>query len=669
MQDLKKQTAIRLAQEQEQTRLFPSLLQTQSAAGSDFKILPDQQDLKSQPYSYHQQVVADSIDMKPQGTSVGVQNAGNMSTGLVNLGNDVVIHKGHVVRPLQPLVQYHHHGEMQRADSIGGATSSSTSQTVDAHGRYNPGRTISKGSSPFSAVSTSVTTNSHLGNSTPHMQSSKAKLPHGLTVKELKEMTKARLQNGSQAPDSVEQSFVQPMLANREPSPSYLHRHHQAIEVSSRSHILQNHPPGFAPVNRVLPQSLHDQHLQTLPSRFQSYPSNSSTNSGGFLPEHDQGAFSHVRDSWQQHSKPDTWDTASVASVNSTLGSEYYGSESAYGGTAGDDFSEVSFTRTRSYRTAGDDLNETSFACTRSFPSGPGLCSDQDVPSSFATGGLSFDMAMQSLPNRRRACTLSPRPGLLHLHEDWPLERMSGVPEMTIPTYDDSHRTQSVPRRLSVEFDARTRSYSGTGTPNEAMHGQLNGFSGHLNRPRTSSAPTITSSYMNGGVDNFQDSESFSRLFTGGLGTFVIDNVLNTSDTCLSAGNEFASVFRNPTNSSAAMTHLESPSSGILRSGTNPWASGPSASYTTTTSADDNAALAKDLGAMLQLNGHEQTPTSDGFVHNVDPEVSLLSSLRGGISGSADFLYSDLGAAMRASPYNRGPYNPNMGSNDQSQRY
>lgn len=663
---MKKQTAIRLAQEQEQTRLFPNLLQPQAGGELGFKILPDQQDLKSQPHTHRQQVAADRIDVKLQGTSAVGHNTGNMSTGLDSSGNDLIVHKRHVVHPLQPLVQYHHHGETPRAEPIGGSIPSSTRHAVDAHGRYNPGSTLSSGSSSFSVVSTSATTHSHLGHCAPNKQSSKSKLPHGLTVKELKEMTKARLQNGSQAPDSVDQSFIQPMLVHREPSPSYLHRHHQATEVSSRPHMLQHHPPGFAPTNRVLPQSLYDQHLPTVPSRFQPYPSNSSTNSGGFLPEHNQGAFSQVRDSWQP--KPDTWDTVSVASVNSTIGSEYYGSESAYGGI-GDDFSEVSFTRPRSYRTTCDDFNETPFARTRSFPSGPGLCSDQDVPSSFATGGLYFDMAMQSLPNRRRACTLSPRPGLLHLHEDRPLERMSGVPELTIPTYDDSHRTQSVPRHSSVEFDARARSYSGGGAPNETMHGQLNGFSGQLNRPRTSSAPTITSSYINGGVDNIQDSESFSRLFTGGMGNFMINNVLQTGDSCHSAGNEFASVFRNPVIPSDTMSYLESPSSGILRSGTNPWASGHSASYTTSASADDNAAFAKDLGAMLQLNGHEQIGMNDDFVHNIDPEVSLLSSLREGIGGSSDFLYSDLGVAMRDSPFNQGPSFSDKGSNNQSHCY
>ena len=641
---------MRLAQEQEQTKFFPSLHQRR---GGDrgMQSLPEQQQAMSQSYVYHPQgVLAAHGGIDPRLLYEGIQDTCNIGSGRgpTNPGSSGVQHHAHMVQSHQPTTQqYHRQLELQRSESLGGSRVPSTRYPVDSHARFASSRN-SVNSANGSATSISVVSNNVVTLSLDNSKSSNTKLPHGLTVQELKEMTKARLQTDPLAPDHPEQTFSAQCSSARVPSPSYLHHQQQLPDVSSRSHMLQNILPGLMLGSHPMRQSYHDQH-QTLhmpagPPGFQSVPSKSSLNSGVVLSDpHTHGSIVQGRDSCQhQQPKHDTWETASVASMNSTIGSEYFGSESANGGTGGDEFSEVSFTRTRSY------------------PSAYGLSNEQDIASSFGTGSSFFDPQSQSLPNRRRACTLSPRPGLLDLHEDRPLGRMSGVPELAIPNYEASNRNSMIsPRHPSIEsFDNRVRSYSG-GTSNEGVHEtHFNGSNGQFNRPRTSSAPSITSSYFHSGDSNFQDSGSFSRLFSGDLTNSVVGNALNSSDTCVSAGSEFASVFRS---SSSGISQ----SSVLPRNNTNPWASSvTSTSFATAVSADDEAALAKDLGSMLRLSGTDRNLVGDNFVDKIDPEVSVLLSLRGGSPAGSLNLYSDLGSATLSSPFDPRSFNPNVASND-----
>lgn len=637
---------MRLAQEQEQTKFFPSLHQRR---GGELGIqsLPEQQQAMNQPYVYHPQDVYDAhggIGLRSLYEGVPPGNLGS-GRGRTNPGSSSMEHHSHIVQSHQPTMQqYHRQLEMKRSESQGGSRIPSTRYSVDSHSRFASSRT-SVNSATGTTSSLSVASNNVATLTQDSFKSSNTKLPHGLTVQELKEMTKARLESDPLATASTEKTFSAPNLSARVPSPSYPHHQHKFPDVSSRSHMLQNVPSGLMLGSHPMLQSFHDQHhishMPAGPPGFQSVPSKSSLNSGVILSDHHiQGSIVQRRDSWQyQQPKLDTWETASVASMNSTIGSEYFGSESANGVTGGDEFSEVSFTRTRSYQ------------------SGPGLSCEQDIGSSFGTGSTFFDSQSQSIPNRRRACTLSPRPGMLNLHEDRPLGRMSGVPELAIPIYEASNRNSFIsPRHSSTESnDNRVRSYSG-GTSNEGVHGiPFNGLAGQFNRPRTSSAPCTKLSYFQSG-DTFQDSGSFSRLFNGDLTNSVVRNAPNASDTCVSDENDLTSVFRS---SSSGIPQLDSPSAAFPRNNTNPWASSASTSF----SADDDAALAKDLGSMLCLSGNDRNLVGDNFVDKIDPEVSVLMSLRGGSPAGSSPLFSDLGSAT-LSPFHPRSFNPDVTLND-----
>jgi len=662
MEDLKKQTAIRLAQEQEQTQFFPTFHQCRGSGGRSMHSLPEQKQALSQSYTFpHQAVVAHNSmdpcvmyevmqDMGGLGIGIGATSPGCGPNGIQQHALPTQIHHSTIQQQYQLF-------EMQQSESFEGISPSGARYGIDARGRYPPARTSGSGSSSsFSVASAKAVSMSHSDSpGAPQNKSSKAKLPHGLTVQELKEMTKARLQTDPLAPDIVDLPFSHATLPTRESPQSFLNQLH-AHDLPPRSQISHNPTSGFVQVNRPMPPSRQDRqkpmNTPTGPPGFQSFPSNSPLQSGVVLEHsHNQGLL-QGRDSWHNQSKIDTWETASVASVNSTIGSEYYGSESVNGGPVGDEFGEVSFTRSRSY------------------PSGTGLPNEYDVASSVGTGSY-FDVQNQSVPNRQRACTLSPRPGLLHLHEDRPLGRMFGVPELTVPNFDYSNRNVVVPRPVKVEpFDRDTRSYNEGLVHSEALYGHFDGLHGQFNRPRTSSAPSISSSFLNGSNDNFQNSDSFTRLFSGELTNNVVGSVLNANDTCFSTGNEFTSVFRNSAGSGTGISQVDSPNSGLLRNGTNPWASSAaSTSYTTATSVDEDAALAKDLGAMLRLSGSANIVIGGSFVRRTEPDETLLSSLRGGTSESdSSNLFSDLGSTIRSSPYNQGTFNLDIGSNGELYR-
>lgn len=129
--------------------------------------------------------------------------------------------------------------------------------------------------------------------------------------------------------------------------------------------------------------------------------------------------FSDADRGWQQQSRSDTWENASATSHNSTVASEYFGSESAFSsGMQGPE----DMGRPRSY-TAGNSI-----------PGPPEFFRDNvPSPANVSPGNVFFDAAVGG-PNRRRACTLSPRPGLI-IPEDRP--HFTGEP-LGIPSFSDT---------------------------------------------------------------------------------------------------------------------------------------------------------------------------------------------------------------------------------------
>jgi hypothetical protein len=196
-------------------------------------------------------------------------------------------------------------------------------------------------------------------------QQQKSKFPHGLTVQELKEMTKARLQ--------AEASTVDLRVDN---------------ESSTRGGRNLQTPEPFGPSSTV-------NNAQASPVSPGFHVSNSP------------------RDGWSQGAT-DAWDNASV----STCASDAYLSSEQYlsnGSTQNfDDYNNATaFVRSRSYPVSASNSGNCSF----------------DVPSqvhafssnnhhTYYDGSSSYGGAAA---NRRRAQTMSPRIGLSYVHEDRPV--------------------------------------------------------------------------------------------------------------------------------------------------------------------------------------------------------------------------------------------------------
>jgi hypothetical protein len=342
-------------------------------------------------------------------------------------------------------------------------------------------------------------------------EGAKPKLPHGLTVQELKDMTKARLQAESSDRQEVE-TVLMPGTG----------------------------VPGRQPVSSAFTQS---------------FPSSSPV------------SFNTGRDSWQQSSGLEqAWESTSVASLNSTAGSEYLGSESAFSAGKQGAFEEVPFGRSRS-------------------------------SPAYVSGPSSLDFAA----NRQRAMTLSPRPGsvLGNLHEDRPM--MSGH---------------------VIGFDAAPGSSRGS-SPATLWASPKTGLVGMpFNRERTASAPSIPTIPNSSSEDPpARRDHSFPSYGTPNSTSVPGMALVNTSA-------DFSSVFRESpgkgmrpppglfpraTESTASSSVFDSSDAGLDSTWGQP-------SFLTSHALDE-AALAESLGTILQMSGAEASGDS-GLVDRTDPEIN-----------------------------------------------
>jgi len=463
-------------------------------------------------------------------------------------------------------------------------------------------------------------------------QNHKSKLPHGLTVQELKEMTKARLQ--AETPGHHEKDFPK-QRQQRAAYPQTQQRHYQQQPrhdlprdardnpYMQQSDRMQQRGPSGVPnvnMNRGYPQ---DRILSPSPSQsmsgppgFQSYPSQNSLQSAERMSQQ------LGRDSWHK----EAWETGSVASHNSTINSEYLDSESVY---MADEFTDIPFNRTRSY------------------PSGSGSLDRQ------YEGGPVYELSSVLTPNRRRAATssprlglsantmsprlglsgntmsprlglssntMSPRHGLSHLHEDRP--SFGGVPELAIP-FVDSHQGRSQgnpislrplpapPADFATDYPLRSRTYSGSAILTD-------GFA--FNRPRTASAPSV-STFMSNTSDMFGNGgmSSLSPGHNDQLPSSIVESVLAGSSSSLAHDtSDVSSVFRSPSQDGAGLS--------------NPWGVNNLGGLQGGVSnhLDTDSTLANDFGSVLSLSGVEPPPGN--FAPREYPQVSLFPSL--GSSGS-----------------------------------
>lgn len=274
-----------------------------------------------------------------------------------------------------------------------------------------------------------------------------------------------------------------------------------------------------------------------------AYPHTNTLSNTPGMPSGFQGRISPHHSSWQQPMGVEGFETTSVASINSAVGSDYHGSDSAFSsGVAGlqqqDD--GFAFSRSRSY--GGGYEHHSIEKVTRPYAS-------VNPFSDFPAG-----------QNRRRASTLSPRPGLLYLHEDRPLG--NAATEAGLASFEPSGRVY--PRVGTIGSDtlySEPTSYSQGSSPARfwtVQSGGVIGQEGLSNRPRTASAPSIrTVSQPSDGLFGY-GSKPVARLpSTESLGAGGASGVMpNTAfegvfDVSSGAGtnrgsDDFASVFRNP---------------------------------------------------------------------------------------------------------------------------
>jgi hypothetical protein len=581
--DLKRQTALRLAKEQGQSR---------ATGEGGMQILPPEQ-MQYQPVYLPPPPAFTPVDPNR------VAHDSRIFDGPVPMENrSFSRHEG------QCMVDPNLSNQMQYPQSRNNVTSMPNQQS--GAGRGSPTR-ISRPNRPGSSLSTESANSFGSGGERKGGGKTMPKLPHGLTVQELKEMTKARLQ--AEATESSLDSDEQPPNVAL-PQQPYGRGAGEAVSPLGFVHE-QGRPSPFA--GRISP------HTPTTP----------------VLRE----GFTHTpqqRETWHQTSGMDGWDTGSVAS------SEYLSSESPYSSSfqqQQDDYPGVAFSRSRSYGAGGYEQPES-----RS----PYLASG----SPFAEVGPG--------QNRRRASTLSPRPGpgLTYLHEDRPLAYT--LNSAALPSFDSAIKPR--PRIRHENSDTfNYESSSLNSSPARVWTTQTGAIGGCIsNRPRTASAPTVrpvsqpsdqfSAARANDPLARLPSTHSLGvTADTSGEFNNAFDSALGISTGARDKNGErddLDAVFRQPTGVQRPPPGLfptaESTAPGLFGSRSNDfgWDGGWNKSAIGSRNqeyqsrarshTDGEALLADSLGSMLSLSvpAPEQATRhpslgNNTFVSRIDPEVDF----------------------------------------------
>ena len=233
--------------------------------------------------------------------------------------------------------------------------------------------------------------------------------------------------------------------------------------------------------------SLRQSHPSPLPPGFQNFgptnaavpPTDAATNLVAPVAAWDMRRQQQQQQQRQQM-KLDTWETASVHSHNSAVFSENLGSESAFSGAFGNGLPQqgegetggIPFNRSQPYPLA-QGLGDSSHG-GRSTPSSA---------SASPRNNIYYGNAGPVIPNRRRACTLSPKPGLIH--EDRP----HFGEDLRVPNFSSSSRSNLVARSRN-SYSPVFGQLGLEGSLGSQAPGMV-AFGGTANRPRTSSATSL----------------------------------------------------------------------------------------------------------------------------------------------------------------------------------
>ncbi|KAI2509452.1 hypothetical protein MHU86_4953 [Fragilaria crotonensis] len=642
MEDLKKQTALRLAQEQQQTEFFPALTQqAKSGPGAlgggapcSHAILPG----PSRP-PLEQAFPLSEAPRNNYYQQESTRNNYRSSRNPLKLSESHASVEMAVPPQPQPVVVYP--GRTQAQTQRNGSFTAEPSN--DCKSKLPHGLTVKELKEMTKMVY-------------PRPQAST--LPRGLTVKELKEMTKARLdeQRRRSLPKSKKKQHYQqhqpvrhevshdmrenqyhldlpqqrgPPVTNNGnhglvqervlASPSHGYAPERVLASPSHGYaperVLASPSHGYAP-ERVLPPPSQGYAPQLVlaspsrgyapdrvlsspshcyaPDRMLSSPSHALAGPPGFQSLSTQGSLvsgldtsqvhSCGRDGSWQHAK-DAWESGSVASLNSTINSEFLGSECNL-----------------------DELGEIQFHRTRSYPGGPGIgVPDRQYEGSLAISGY-YDPGLTPNQNRRRAATLSPRLGLSYLQEDRPV--FPSITGLSMPLDSSAH--SPIPIRLSPQ-PHRNRIYSDNG----AIGGDF-GF----NRPRTASAPTVSSFFamtgemfgdVCGGLSSLSAAGDDPQRYQSNseLPNSMVESILDESSSVAPDSSDYSSVFR--------CSSQDAPHSALK----NPWGAG----VQNEPGSLDDAALALEFDSVLSLSGIDTPPA--GYNQQQFPQTALFASLGG----------------------------------------
>lgn len=659
MADLKKQTALRLAQEQQQGQALPGPPQTAAVAADPRTKHPvvTPQTLAARRLASSMSHVNPPPPVNREATPVHYQRLHHHSNPVVKHIPNAADAAPALVPPYSSPNYYdlppqgskntRAAGRNGRQAKPGPASAQqAASASTSTGGRYHPNQqsqflrsapppTLPANPTPSNSTGYNTASSNQGGQS-----SSNSKLPHGLTVHELKEMTKARLQAeaAEKMPSAPSTSAATAEIEARDTfeagQPNHVQAMHQTQEFDRMSHGSDIHLVS----TQVPAKALNYEHVSLgqptpaqvspLPPSFQNYGAASS--SFGDSSSMDQRTVPLGNRS-RVDSFPDSWENASVTSHNSTVAS---GSESAFSSGIGGGFAQLdeppglSLGRTQSYplgsnRPGGDML--------------PREGSSNSIPSSLGSGY--FDSSGSLGQSRQRAMTLSPRPGLSLLHEDRP---GFSDEDLGIPNFSSS-------RHARQQLTARSRRSFSPVLQHQAFNEPLGGFGSHAsgliggslldNRPRTSSAvslPAISNTAEEFALDTTVEPSRRSSDSVNTNGPPIIDHrsghPMGTTDAFLSSSSLYgssdpiqqssasSSVFRNDFGRIPAPPGLGGPSrasgadsvgTGSNRARASTWVAGSVSGSDMFGSGglyeySGDETLAGDLASILKLSGAEE---------------------------------------------------------------
>lgn len=449
MEDLKKQTALRLAQEQQQKQTSYSCESQVVPPLSDQRVAGLGPFVQPQVAPFFNHAVPKAYPYQFEGNASPHGGQPNQPYHQQNLPckprifNDNYSVSGQVGLPVEQM-------EIRQLSPENVQLAIAPRQDVDLLPIFRS----SSSESPWSQV----------GMQKEHLQR-KQKLPHGLTVSELKEMTKARLQaeaaekaiNDRHRDYSFDSHRMSPLdfdsvPETRERAPS--RDSYQSNDIMHGGPGSTSSIPSLVQVNQQ-PRDVSGRQPQLSP-----------------LP----AAFNNSGSSSAFHQRTDAWESISVASHNSAALSENYGSESVYS-SSGVGSVNVQLSESDTFQNPGLLLAGQHQGIGREE-----LSYHSSTHASPNNGNLYyFDAAIGG--TRRRAMTSSPRP--ISIHEDHPIVYGD---ELRMPSFASPARNALQSRPSGNYSPVR-----GYGTDEcMSLHPGLAPLGGtDLNRPRTFSATAL----------------------------------------------------------------------------------------------------------------------------------------------------------------------------------